>query len=310
MLTAMVRGYGLTTSSGSLKFTACPPSSNCAVKGGMVIAASIALLLNATAYCVNGITLMSTSLMVSPVALQQLADFIGRHRALAVGGDGLAPELPQLRDFALEVGTQHQVVPERARDAVQHHRDRQVLFQRVEIAGGNSPLHELQLVLRQQRDRVGGGVERLGHDLDAVVFEVTLLDRPQNRGGGDRAHRADLDGNLLAVSRARTADDGETRKQGALNRHAISPVECVIALFGCDEIAFLAVAIETFLPELVERKHDLPPIAAFACVFSTMPIAVMPIRPVRGTVNYSAKRCLDHKRRPRPIGNGVRAWIG
>jgi hypothetical protein len=95
-----------------------------------------------------------------------------------------------------------------------------------------------------------------------------------------------------------------------VNRHAISPVECVIALLGCDEIAFLAVAIETFLPELVERKRDLSPIAAFGCVFSTMPVAVMPIRPVRGTVDYSAKRCPDHKRRPRPIGNGVRAWIG
>src|SRR5262249_60485374 len=105
MLTAMVRGCGLARSSGSLTFPGCPSSSNWVVKGGMVIAASIALLLKATAYCVNGITLMSTSLMVSPVALQQLADFIGRLRALAVGGDGLAPELPQLRDFALEVGT-------------------------------------------------------------------------------------------------------------------------------------------------------------------------------------------------------------
>src|SRR6516164_2128574 len=75
----------------------------------------------------------------------------------------------------------------------------------------------------------------------------------------------------------------------------------VNALFGFDEIASLAVAIETFLPQRVERKHDLPPIAAahrpslrrsgavekrsksatgaFACVFSTMPIAVTPIGP-------------------------------
>src|SRR6266513_1655966 len=66
MLTAMVSGCGFTTSSGFLKFTACPPSSSCAVKGGIVIAASIALLLKATAYCVKGMTLMSTSLRVSP----------------------------------------------------------------------------------------------------------------------------------------------------------------------------------------------------------------------------------------------------
>jgi hypothetical protein len=99
------------------------------------------------------------------------------------------------------------------------------------------------VVLRQERDRVGGGVEGLGHDLDAVVFEIALLDPPENGGGGDRAHRADLDGHLLGVSHARAADDGETRKQGALNRHAISPIERAIALLGFDEIASIAVAI-------------------------------------------------------------------
>src|SRR5262249_4197 len=89
----------------------------------------------------------------------------------------------------------------------------------------NSPLHKLQLVLRQERDRVGGGVEGLGHDLDAVVFEIAFLDPPENGGGGDRAHRADLDGELLGVSHAPAADDGETRKPGALNRHGISANE-------------------------------------------------------------------------------------
>ena len=148
-------------------------------------------------------TLMSTSLMRQPVGFQQLADFIGRHRARAVGGDGLALELPQLRDLALEVGAQHQIVPERARDPVQHHGDRQVLLQRVEVAGGNSALDQLQLVLRQQRDRVGGGIERLGGDLDAVLLEVALLGRPQDRDRGDRAHGADLDGHLLGAGSRR-----------------------------------------------------------------------------------------------------------
>src|SRR6266571_2717794 len=41
------------------------PSSNCAVNGGIAMAASTALLLKASAYCVNGSTLTSTSLMVS-----------------------------------------------------------------------------------------------------------------------------------------------------------------------------------------------------------------------------------------------------
>jgi hypothetical protein len=104
----------------------------------------------------------------------------------------------------------------------------------------------------------------------------------------------------LAVSRARTAEDGETRKQGALNRHAISPVECVIALFGCDEIALLAVAIEIFSAavrrpqarspahrghrpalrlngEIEKRSKSVT--GASACAFSTMPIAVTPIGP-------------------------------
>jgi hypothetical protein len=99
------------------------------------------------------------------------------------------------------------------------------------------------VVLRQERDRVGGGVEGLGRDLNAVVFEIALLDPPENGGGGDRAHRADLDGDLLGVGHARAADDGETRKQGALNPHAISPIERAIALLGFDEIASIAVAI-------------------------------------------------------------------
>src|SRR5262249_47754076 len=138
----------------------------------------------------------------------------------AVGGDGLALELPQLGDLALEVGAQHQVVSEWARGAVEHHGDRQILLQRVEISGGNSSLHELQLILRQQGDRVGGGVESLGHHLDAVVLEVALFDAPQNGGSGNRAHRADLNGDLLGRSswgeRQTDADNWEAGEQSAL----------------------------------------------------------------------------------------------
>jgi len=72
------------------------------------------------------------------------------------------------------------------------------------------------------------------------------------------------------VSHARAAEDGETRKQGALNRHAISPNERAIALLEFDEIASLAVAIETFLLA-----------GCFACTFSKMPMAVTPIGRLR-----------------------------
>ena len=62
------------------------------------------------------------------VAFEELADFIGRDCPLAVRGDGLTLELPQLRDLALEVGAQHQVVAERTRDAIENHGNRQMVF--------------------------------------------------------------------------------------------------------------------------------------------------------------------------------------
>src|SRR6266436_1052992 len=223
MLTAMVSGCGFTTSSGSLKFTACPPSSSCAVNGGIVIAASIALLLLR-----EGNDLDLDVVESEPVALEELADL--RHRALAVGGDGLTLELPQPGDLAFEVGAQHPVVAERARDAIEHHRDRQILFQRVEIAGGNPSLYELQLVLRQKRDRVGGGVEVFGDNLDAMLLEVALLHAPQNGGGGNRAHRADFYRELLRIGREGGGNDGERGKQNAPKPHAVSPLERINAL--------------------------------------------------------------------------------
>ncbi len=165
-----------------------------------------------------------------PVALEELADLIGRHRALAVGGDGLTLELPQPGDLAFEVGAQHQVVAERARDAIEHHRDRQILFQRVEIAGGNPSLYELQLVLRQKRDRVGGGVEVFGDNLDAMLLEVALFHAPQNGGGGNRAHRADFNRDLLRIGREGGGNDGERGEQSAPKPHAVSPLARMNAL--------------------------------------------------------------------------------
>jgi hypothetical protein len=100
---------------------------------------------------------------------------------------------------------------------------------------------------------------------------------------------------------------------------------------GFDEIASLAVAIETFLPQLVERKRDLAPMAAahrwssspstkrrnrkaveirHGCLWLRLFHDAHFRRPVRSAADYSAKRRSDHKRPPRPIGNGVRAWIG
>ena len=46
--------------------------------------------------------------------------------------------------------------------------------------------NQLQLVLRQQGDRVGGGIERVHRDLDAVLLEVALLGRADGLGAGDQ----------------------------------------------------------------------------------------------------------------------------
>src|SRR5262245_49515715 len=56
------------------------------------------------------------------------------------------------------------------------------------------------------------------------------------------------------------------RRQASRPRHSMelirfSPAR-VTALFGRHEIASLAVAIETFLAQRIERTHDLAPIAA------------------------------------------------
>ncbi len=212
----MVSGCGFTSLSGSAKLTAWPPSEQLrgerrdgdggvdrlVVEGERVLRERQHLDVDVVDRQAGG--------------LQHLADLVGRDRALAVGRDGLALELLEVGDLALMVGAQHEVMAERARHPVEHHGDRQVLLQRVEVARRNAAFHELQLVLGQQRDRVGGGIEVLVHDLDAELLEVALLDRPQDRDGGDRAHRADLDGNLLRGRDADAGDHGKTGQQRLL----------------------------------------------------------------------------------------------
>src|SRR5262245_41548370 len=100
------------------------------------------------------------------------------------------------------------------------------------------------------------------------------------------------------------------------------------ALFEFDEIASLAVAIEVFLPQRIARHaQGFEPVARpfdetarskraeirHGCARLRLCYdahCCHARRPVRGTADYTAKPHPDHKRRPRPIGNGVRAWIG
>ena len=66
MITAMVSGVGLISSSASAKASAWPCSMNCDTNGGITIAASTALLLSASAIWVNGKIFTSTSAIESP----------------------------------------------------------------------------------------------------------------------------------------------------------------------------------------------------------------------------------------------------
>ena len=132
------------------------------MKGGITMAASIALLRERDRHLGERHDLDVDIRDGEPVGLQHLADLVGRDRAGAVGGDDLALELRESRDLALEVGPQHQVVAERASTT------RSITMvigrffsMRVEVAGGDAAFDDLQLVLRQQRQHVGSGVELL-----------------------------------------------------------------------------------------------------------------------------------------------------
>jgi hypothetical protein len=141
-----------------------------------------------------------------PFALQHLADLIGRDRALAVAGNHLALEVLQALDGVLEVRPQHEIVPDRRRDAVGQHRDRKVLLERIEDAGRNATGDNVVLVLREQRDHVRRGVDVIPLELDAGFLEVAVLQRHQLGGVRCRARDADLDG---VLGRGRPAADGE-----------------------------------------------------------------------------------------------------
>ncbi len=60
------------------------------------------------------------------------------------------------------------------------------------VAGRDAAGDDLQAVLREQRERVGGGVDVLHLDLDAGVAEVALLDRDQLGAVRHRARHADM----------------------------------------------------------------------------------------------------------------------
>ena len=100
---------------------------------------------------------------------EDLAGLVGRDRARPVAGDDLALQGADILDGVLQVRTQHQVMADRRGDAVGHDGDRQILLQRVEVAGRDAACDHVEAALRQQRDRVGGGVEQLDLDLDVVL---------------------------------------------------------------------------------------------------------------------------------------------
>ena len=137
-----------------------------------------------------------------PDGFQHLAGLVGRDRAGAVAGDDLALQRAQVLHAVLQVRAQHQIMADRRGDAVGHDGDREILLQRVEIAGRDAARDHVEAALRQQRDRIGRGVEQLDLDLDVVLLEVALLDRDQLRAVRHRARDADAHGLLLRGQRA------------------------------------------------------------------------------------------------------------
>jgi hypothetical protein len=101
--------------------------------------------------------------------------------------------------------------------AVGHDGDRQVLLQRVEIAGRDAARDHVEAALREQRDRVRGGVEQLDLDLDVVILEVALLDRDQLRAVRHRARHADTN-DLLLCGRAERREQHAGKDQARQHR--------------------------------------------------------------------------------------------
>ena len=211
--TAIVIGQGLTSASVAARGIASFWSRNSDTKGGIRIAASIALLAKASAICVNGTIFTSTSDERHARGLQHLADLIGRYRAGAIAADHLALELCKPVTLVLEVRPQHQVVPDRRRYSVGNDGDRQVLLDRVEITGRDAAGDHLQPVRRQQRDGVGGGVDVFDLEPDAGLLEIAALDRDELGAVGDRARHADADRRLLGGGGGRRAGNGNGKAE-------------------------------------------------------------------------------------------------
>ena len=96
---------------------------------------------------------------------------------------------------------------------------------------------------------VGGGVEILDLDLDADFLEVALLDRPQVRDGRDRAHGADLDGDLLGPRDPGAGHHGQTGKQYCPHSHRSAlprenPIQCDGFFFDSDGALVSSIAIQ------------------------------------------------------------------
>ena len=144
--------------------------------------------------------------------LHDLADLVGADRAGRVAGNDLALEVLDALDLILEVGPDHQIMTDRRGDAVDRDDDRQLLVERVEIAGRYAAGDDVELALRQARHAGGRGLQILKVELDAGVLEVTLLLRHQQCAVRHRAHHADLDG-FFRLAGAAGDGNAEPREQ-------------------------------------------------------------------------------------------------
>ena len=114
-------------------------------------------------------------------------------------------------DLVLEIGAHDELVIERRAHPVDRDGDREVLVDGIEIGRRDAAFDHLQPVLGHDGERIDGGIDVLGHDLDAIVLEVALLDRDHGGGRRQRPHHPDPHGLLL---RAGAPAKGERHEQG------------------------------------------------------------------------------------------------
>ena len=230
-MTAIVIGCGCTSASTSANGIASPCASRFQVNGGISSAASIALFLKRDAHLGERKDFEVDVREREAFALQHLAGLVGRDRALPVARDRTAFQVLQAFHRVLELRPEHQVVPDRRRDAVGQDGDGQVLLQRVEDAGRDAAGDDLVLVLRQERDDVRGGVDVVPFELDAGFLEVAVLERHQLGGVRGRARDADLDGRPRAAAAPQPAAPSAASKTHDNTLMVILPGRC--RLFGC-----------------------------------------------------------------------------